>query len=127
MIDLEKLKNNLSFYAILTTGRTGSDYLHACLDKVPGILVFTGQVFIYNFFENLEKDFNTYTPEEILNLFIKKNKHLFYFDEIENKKVNLDLNIYKKRYLEIFKNNDFNKKNFLLSLYLAYHLMFNKL
>ena len=42
MINLEKFKKNKNFSAILTTGRTGSDYLHACLDNIPGLVTLSG-------------------------------------------------------------------------------------
>ena len=54
MINLDKFKKRVNFSAILTTGRTGSDYLHACLDNVPVLLLLV-EVFYYEFVRNLEK------------------------------------------------------------------------
>tara|TARA_B100001057_G_scaffold234218_1_gene234533 strand:- start:15574 stop:16680 length:1107 start_codon:yes stop_codon:yes gene_type:complete len=126
MINLYKFKKKVNFSSILTTGRTGSDYLHACLDNVPGIVTFSGSFFYYEFIRNLEKKIENYRPETLLNIFIKKNKHLFYTDKIENKKINLNLKKFKKIFVKIANYNHHNKINFFLSLYLSYHLMFNK-
>ena len=38
MINLDKFKK--SKLSAILTGRTGSDYLHACLDNVPGVVTF---------------------------------------------------------------------------------------
>ena len=91
MINLDKLKKKINFSAILTTGRTGSDYLHACLDNVPGVVTFSGSFFYYEFIGSLEKKIENYNPESLLNIFIKKNEHLFYTDKIEKKTINLNL------------------------------------
>ena len=53
MENLDSFRSKINYSAILTTGRTGSDYLHACLDNVPGILTFSGSVSFYNFCDNL--------------------------------------------------------------------------
>ena len=126
MINLDNFKKKINFSAILTTGRTGSDYLHACLDNVPGVLTFSGSFFYYEFIGNLEKKIENYKPENLLNIFIKKNKHLFYTDKIEKKKINLNLKKFKKIFIKITNYNHHNRINFFLSLYLSYYLTFNK-
>ena len=89
--NLDEFKSKINYAAILTTGRTGSDFLHGCLDNVPGILTFSGSIFYYNFCKKLKKKFEEYSPEEMLNFFIEENKYLFFKDEIENKEINLNL------------------------------------
>jgi len=126
MENLDSFRSKINYSAILTTGRTGSDYLHACLDNVPGILTFSGSVFFYNFCDNLKKNFKDYKPIEMLELFIEKNKYLFLRDDIENKEININLQIFKKNFLNVFDKSDFNKKNFLVGLYVAYHLTLNR-
>ena len=91
MGNLEDLYNNIKFCTILTTGRTGSDYLQACLDNVPGILTLSGHFHYYKFCENLKIEFEKTDSLKILNLFIEKNNHLFVKDITENKVINLDL------------------------------------
>ena len=73
MINLEKFQKNINFSVILTTGRTGSDYLHACLDNIPGLVTLSGS-FYYNFLDSLNKSLAEYTNQEILKLFIKTQK-----------------------------------------------------
>ena len=48
MKNLDDVFNQIQFSTILTTGRTGSDYLQSCLDNVPGVLTFSDKVFYYN-------------------------------------------------------------------------------
>ena len=124
--NLDEFKSKINYAAILTTGRTGSDFLHGCLDNVPGILTFSGSIFYYNFCKKLKKKFEEYSPEEMLNFFIEENKYLFFKDEIENKEINLNLSLLKKNFLELFHNNTFNKINFLVALYLSYHLTLSR-
>ena len=35
---------------IMTTGRTGSDYLHACLDDINGVMTLCGKFDYHQFF-----------------------------------------------------------------------------
>ena len=46
--------NNLKIALIVTTGRTGSDYLNCCLDNVEGIMTFFGKFNYHQFFENAQ-------------------------------------------------------------------------
>ena len=126
MINLEILKRNIKFSAILTTGRTGSDYLHACLDDVPGLVTFSGSFSFYEFIDKLERKLESYEPNKILDLFIKNNRYLFFQDKIENKRINLDLKKFKKFFNKIIKKNKFNENNFLLTLYISYYLTLDK-
>ena len=91
MINLEIFQKNINFSAILTTGRTGSDYLHACLDNIPTLVTLSGSFFYYNFLDNLNKNLVEYKNREILKLFIKNHKNLFVEDKIENKIINLNI------------------------------------
>jgi len=123
MRNLSDLYNNINFCAILTTGRTGSDYLQACLDNVPGVLTFSGHFHYYKFCENLKiNEFDNLDSLKILELFIKKNHHLFTNDSEENKFIDLNLEKFKNLFKEICKNEKLNRKKFLLAIYYAYHL-----
>ena len=44
------MNKKFDYFTIMTTGRTGSDYLQCCLDGVPGILTLTGQTYFKKFF-----------------------------------------------------------------------------
>ena len=78
MINLDKFKKRVNFSAILTTGRTGSDYLHACLDNVPGIVTFSGSFFYYEFVRNLEKKLENYRPDSFKYIYKKKQTFILY-------------------------------------------------
>jgi len=39
----------------MTTGRTGSDYLQACLDNVNGVMTFSGKFSYHNLFNGSEE------------------------------------------------------------------------
>ena len=77
MRNLEDLYNNIKFYTILTTGRSGSDYLQGCLDNVPGVLTFSGHFHYYKFCENFNIEFEKIDTIRISEQFIKKYTHLF--------------------------------------------------
>ena len=39
-------------FVIITTGRTGSDYLQSCLDSVGGVMTFSGKFDYHKYFKN---------------------------------------------------------------------------
>jgi len=52
-MNLKKIRNcSLNYACILTTGRTGSDYLQGCLDGVPGVITFSGEMPFFRFLNN---------------------------------------------------------------------------
>lgn len=127
MEDLDQIYNKIKFSTILTTGRTGSDYLHGCLDNVPGILTFSGRFTYFKFCDQFKiRKFEETNPNEILELFIEKNKYLFTKDEIENKKIDLDIDLFRKKFLYIAEKRKLTKQKFLLAIYLAYNLTLNR-
>ena len=96
--NLNEFRSKINYAAILTTGRTDSDFLQGCLDNVPGVVTFGGGMFFYNFCDKLKKKFEDYNPEEMLELFVEKNKNLFSKDEIENKEIDININLFKKNF-----------------------------
>ena len=122
MKSLEELFNKINFSTILTTGRTGSDYLQGCLDNVPGVLTFSGAIFYYNFCDYFKlNDFEKTEPLKILELFLEKNIHLFTHDNIDNKSTNLNITKFKENFNLIFDKKKISRQKFLLAVYLAYH------
>ena len=121
MKNLDELFNKIKFATILTTGRTGSDYLHGCLDNVPGILTFSGIIYYYDFCNHFKLDnFEKIEPLKILELFLEKNIHLFTHDSIENKTINLDIPKFKENFnLICDKNNSFGPNNLAKSRFLT--------
>ena len=127
MLYLEKIYNKTEFATILTTGRTGSDYLQACLDDVPGVMTFSGHLHFYNFCQEINlSNSEVHNLEETLDLFIKKYYHLFTEDKIENKKINLDIGKFKNNFIEITEKKNLSRQKFLFAVYLAYHLTLNR-
>ena len=126
MIDLSKISSRINYCTILTTGRTGSDYLQACLDGVPGVLSFGGKFLFYTDFCEEIGSFENHNPNKILDLFISKNPSLFGSDYIENKNLKIDIDKLKKNYSKIVDQKSINRKNFLISLYLSYHLTLDR-
>ena len=53
---LNDIYNQIKFSTILTTGRSGSDYLHGCLDNVPGVMTLGGKFFYYSFCDQLQSN-----------------------------------------------------------------------
>ena len=127
MQNLEEIYNKTEFATILTTGRTGSDYLQACLDNVPGIMTFSGHMHFYNFCKEIDlNNSKIHNLEKTLDLFIKKYYHLFTEDIVENKIINLDIEKFKNNFIEITEKRSLSRQKFLFSIYLAYHLTLNR-
>ena len=116
-------KSKLNIACILTTGRTGSDYLQASLDGVPGIIVLPGQTYFKKFFIESNFENTKYSKIKIINIFIKNYKNLFKNDKLENKKLNLSTDSFKKIFLKISKNSNLNKINFIKYIYFSYEIL----
>jgi len=127
MKKLDELYNQIKFCTILTTGRTGSDYLQGCLDNVPGVLTFSGPIFYYNFCDtNHLNSFERENLEKNLNLFIQDNSHLLIKNDIENKILNINIEKFKEIFFKISENQNLNRQKFLLTAYLSYHLSLDR-
>ena len=121
-------KHLINYACIMTTGRTGSDYLQGCLDGVPGVITFSGELPFFKFIENKKtiEILKKKNSKKLIDHFINLNKNLFYYDKLENKKFNFSIKKFKAFFTIIIKEKKFNKKNFLNSLYLSYHLTINR-
>ena len=127
MKNLNEIYSQIKFSTIMTTGRTGSDYLQACLDNVPGILTFCGHFPYYRFCDNLKLNkFEESEPIKILELFIHENYHLLIKDDIENKNINLDIQKFTENFIHVCGKENLTRQKFLLSVYLAYHLTLDR-
>ena len=105
-------------YLIMTTGRTGSDYLQACLDNVKGVMTFCGKFEYHNFFfQNKEL-----SNKKIIEKFIEKNKKIFSYDEFECIDTQIDTEKFKDLFLKMNNEKIKNRKDFIINLYKAYHL-----
>ena len=111
-------KNFYKICTIMTTGRTGSDYLAGCLDGVKNIMTFSGKFDHQIFFES---DKQKIKSKFLISKFIKENRKLFTYNKVENLKLNININIFKKKFLKI-SNKTLDRKEFFIKLYEAYHL-----
>ncbi len=121
----KKIHNcSLRYACILTTGRTGSDYLQGCLDSVPGVITFSGELPFSNFLNNKKTKLiiKKKDPKELIEHFINLNKNLFFYDKIENKKFNFSVTDFKKNFISLMKNKQFSYKNLIKNIYFSYHL-----
>lgn len=117
-------KKIFKYACILTTGRTGSDYLQGCLDGVPGIITFSGEVPFYKFIKQsrVQSFLRNREYNNLIKLFIKKHYNLFYKDKLENKELNINTNRFIKIFLNLSLKKNLDQKIFLKNIYLAYHL-----
>ncbi len=117
------IKNNTyKICTIMTTGRTGSDYLAGCLDGVKNVMTFSGKFNHQIFF----KDNRQKIKKEILvSKFIAENKKLFTYNKIENLRLNINLKKFKINFLKI-SNDKLSRSEFFIKLYEAYHLTLNR-
>jgi len=115
-------KNKYKLCAIMTTGRTGSDYLNGCLDNVKNLMVFSGK-FDYQIFFSSNK--HLIDKEIIIFKFLKKYRHLLKENKIENLKLNIKIQNFRKIFLNISPPK-MNRKTFLIKLFETYHLTLNR-
>ena len=109
-------------FLIMTTGRTGSDYLQGCLDNLNGVMTFCGKFEYHSFFKKNKIRDNV----DLINEFIKKNKKLFSYDEIEDIDTNVDTEKFKNIYLKTSNVKNIDQINFFINIYQAYHLTVNR-
>ena len=99
--------NNLKIALIVTTGRTGSDYLNCCLDNLEGLITFCGKFNYHQFFEN---QYHKVNKKILINRFIKKYKYLFSYNKEEDVNTKVNLKKFKNNFIK-FEKNKWIKKN----------------
>lgn len=114
---------NPEYACILTTGRTGSDYLQSCLDSVPGILTMTGQTYFKKFFIQSNFENIKHSKKKVIDQFVKIYQNLFKKDMLENKKINLDTRKFKEIFLIHSENKNLEKKNFIELIFLSFEIL----
>ena len=108
---------------IVTTGRTGSDYLQRCLDGLNGLIVFTDKFNYHQFFKNNNQKIHSGI---LLKKFLEKYSYLFKEIKIENIKIKFSIKRFRKNFTQLSKNKLINRKQFFLLLYKSYHLTCGK-
>lgn len=114
------MEKKFYYYTIMTTGRTGSDYLQCCLDSVPGLITLTGQTYFKNFFSKSKFHLIKNNKKKVINKFLISYKGLFDNDILENKKININKIRFKKKFLKNVQKVDLNEKNFINNIFIAF-------
>ena len=117
---------------LITTGRTGTDFLQSLLDSHTEVLTFNGILWFHEFWETSKcVESNRLIVDDILVEFIGKNIHTiksFYdFQERKdclgingNQSINIDADNFKNQASLLLSNVDINSKNVLIAIYGAY-------
>jgi len=129
---IRKLES-LPIVAIVTTGRTGSDFLQSLFDSHPEIVTFNGHFAIYSEFFEINKLFNTVGAKlsDKIDAFIQAYEYkLVSRLEIQERKDQLgensdqsfefDLDNFKTHMLGLLNETECSTKFFLLAIYGAY-------
>jgi hypothetical protein len=134
---LDKLQS-LNVCTLLTTGRTGSDFLQSLLDSHIQIITFNGNFDYYEFWDNSScvksKNFEL---EDFIYEFIGKHIDKFKsrYDYLEKKdklgenqdqNLNIDIHQFSTYFLDIMNSQEISSKNCLLAIYGAYALVLNQ-
>jgi len=116
-------QKKLNFFSIITTGRTGSDYLEACINGLSTVLTIPDKIYFYKFCNKFKINKNQkIKKKKFLKKFVKNNKNFFNGSKLENKFYSINknkfINLFNKNYKETFITRD----QFLINLYLSYSL-----
>jgi hypothetical protein len=129
----------LPMTAIVTTGRTGSDFLQSLLDSHPQIATFNGHFLVYSEFFTKAATLSVDTPlitdvaDEFIGRYIYKLVSRYDIQEGKdclgvdsNQSFALNTLDFKKHILGLMSGLDFCSRNFLLAVYGAYQLCLGK-
>ncbi|MBT5399494.1 hypothetical protein HOL24_03010 [bacterium] len=126
--------DHISPVALITTGRTGTDFLQSLFDSHTQVLTFNGHLIDYYLFwkDNVKVvSFKKFEPEDLACLFVAHYlKYLkSHYDIAENKdrmgdnfdeSISIDLCEFVKTTSSFMKGKEFNSRNFLLAVHVAY-------
>ncbi len=133
--------NKLQVCALITTGRTGSDFLQSLLDNHTEILTFNGIFWFHNFWEKSKcvqyagKDSTILNDllDEFFGFFIEKFKSKYDYLERKdclgidgNKVIDIDLKKFKTVVINLLKNEYICSKSFMLAVYGGYAICLNQ-
>ncbi len=129
---------SVEMHALITTGRTGSDFFQSLCDSHSQIITFNGILWLHNFWEDsmCVKSSNMLLPDlvkEFTGKNIEKLKSKYdLFERKEalgvnkDKSVNIDIISFENHVINLLYGRDVNSKNFLLAVYGAYSLSLNQ-
>ena len=119
---------------LVTTGRTGTDFLQSLLDSHPQVLTFNGSLFFQTFWANsVCVSSGNADPADLIDEFVGKHieKLKSKYDLIErkhqlgdefNQSVDIDLSRFKLEATRLLEGREVNFKNSLVAIYGAYSL-----
>ena len=126
--------SSLPVCTILTTGRTGSDFLQSLLDSHPQVLTFNGHIQIHLFWrQSICVASNNFDLNDVLDEFIRKHIEKFKskYDYTERKdqmgvnydeSIDIDTTKFKRHCIDLIDRDEINSRNFLIAVYGAYSL-----
>jgi hypothetical protein len=131
-INLMSHLENLQTFALVTTGRTGTDFLQSLLDSHTEVLTFNGQLYFHDFWRKSKcANLRNVRIEDLLDEFIGIHLEKFKsrYDHLERKdclgingdeSVDIDLNIFKYEASKLLINRKITSRNVMLAIYGAY-------
>ena len=121
--------------ALVTTGRTGSDFLQSLIDTHPEILTFNGHILLYTEFFNKAISFSGVfqrvqdMADEFIGTYLYKLVSDYDYQEAKDKlgdkfdkSIRIDTVEYKHHLICLMDGCELNTRNFLLAIYGAYGL-----
>jgi hypothetical protein len=126
--------DNIASVALITTGRTGTDFFQSLLDSHTQVLTFNGHLIDYYLFWRDNKNIinsEKFISEDLIYKFISHYlKYLKSHYDLAEKKdkmgdgldesISIDLSEFVKTTTYFLKEREFNSKNFLLAVHIAY-------
>ncbi len=130
---------NLPTFAVMPTGRTGSDYLQSLLEGHPEILTFNSHFAWYGQFYNcarsvlVENQNPTDVVNEFVGLFIYKLVSRYDLQEGKdrlginrNESISIDLDEFRHHVLCLIRDQQLTSRNWLLAIYGGWSLCLNR-
>lgn len=138
MIDYKKTMDrllSLPACTLITTGRTGTDFLQSLFDSHPEVLTFNGKSLFHKFWETESKcaAASHFDLIDLLDEYIGYHFELFKsrYDLLERKDqlgdnydqiIDIDLEQFKNQASRLLEGRELNSKNVMLAVYAAYAL-----
>jgi hypothetical protein len=127
--------DKLDWCALVTTGRTGTDFFQSLLDSHPEIFVFNGKLYFHDFWKSavtvtageplvaadIVDEFIGATIKDLksrYDVFERKNE----LGENRDQSIDVDLALFRAHMLRLLDRRPVTSRNFLLAVYIAYAL-----
>ena len=123
---------DLPVVTLLTTGRTGTDFLQSLLDSHPEVLTFNGIFHFHKFWDNsiCVRSGNFHQDDflsEFIGEFIHKLKSKYDLEERKNElgkdynlSININLDLFRNHVNDLMQGKSLTSKNYMIAIYGAY-------